>query len=325
MPTDTLSHGDEFRSDEQDIEAFTKSFGDGDNADDAGSTEDEENEGAAEGDSDGTEGEGSEDDDTPEEGEEGDEEDPEVVVKQGDKEHKVKLSALKRLYGQEAALTQKSQKVAEDAKVHAASIERTTQAYKVLLTRAEEAYQPYSQFGAAEWALLAQEMNPEQYNALRAEEKAARANVDFLKTEMQGHMQKVAEDAHLSRQQIAQATNQALANPETGIKGWSSDLYKEMGQFAISQGIHADEFNAVLSAPALKVIWKAMQYDKAQAAARSAASKVVKVRQQATNVLKPGASKTANKGQLGKNAALANLRKNRGDEDAAIAAFQAAF
>jgi hypothetical protein len=67
-----------------------------------------------------------------------------VKVKVGEEEHEVSVKDLKRLWGQESALTQKSQQVAEARKAVETEQQRYITGTAAMLDRAKARYEPYS-------------------------------------------------------------------------------------------------------------------------------------------------------------------------------------
>lgn len=245
----------------------------------------------------------------------------EVEIKVGDKVEKAKLKDLKRLFGQEASLTQKSQAASEQLKHAEAQTVRATTATKALLDRAQAAYAPYAALDMASWAQLATQMSPENYNQLRQDAAAAETNVKFLGGELDGLIRSQQEAIAVANKGAATAAIAELSNPETGIKGWGQPLYKELVDFATAQGL--PEFQGVTSAKAVRLMHMAMQYAKTQDAAARAAVKVRKAVDKSARVLKTGAAPTSSaNATLTK--AMQTLR-NTGDPDDAANAFLASF
>lgn len=243
--------------------------------------------------------------------------DPEFDIKVGDKVEKAKLSALKRLYGQEAALTQKSQKVAADAK---ASLDRLTlvnTALNKLLERAQERYKPYADL---DFLVLSQSManDPETFAQLRQDAKAAGDEVRFLQQELQSVVTEQQNVAQKAYQEAATACVKALENPTTGIKGFGKELYSEMLEFCEAQGFK--NARAIVDPTAIKLIHMAMLYGKQQTAATSAAQKIAKAPAKPSKMLTPGTGSgngAATKGTP--KAAMDQLRRSGSVDDAADA------
>jgi hypothetical protein len=143
-----------------------------------------EDEDDAEGKDEGDDGEGDEDD------KEGDET-PTVEIKD---DHKFKvtvdgedreftLGSLKRLAGQEASLTRKSQEVATARKQVDATAATHVGALKVLLDRAKAQYEPFAKIDF-DAELKNPNVSREEYVAVRNAAQAAHENVKFLESEL---------------------------------------------------------------------------------------------------------------------------------------------
>ena len=126
----------------------------------------------------------SQDTDEEEAGEESEEinlSDDTVVELQVDGETKqASLKDLKRLYGQEASLTRKSQETAAQRKEANEALERADASLQAMLTRAQERYQPYEE---VDMLVASRQMNPDDFAALRAEAKAAESDLKFFQEE----------------------------------------------------------------------------------------------------------------------------------------------
>lgn len=260
-----------------------------------------------------------------EEGEpEGSEDDPdnqEVEIKVGEETKKATLRDLKRLYGQEAALTQKSQKASEQLRAAEEQIARASASAKGMLERAQTRYAPYKEWGVPEWSHLASTLSADDFNALRAEANAAKADVDFLTQEVEGYMKEQQQTQVKAYQEAAQACVKELSDPEKGIKDFGPALYEEMVGFATQHGVPAAEVRQIVSAPALRILHMAMMYAKSQQAVKSVEQKVQKAVEKPTRVLKPGGAKPP---KDNKQAAMQQLRRS-GEVDDAVDAFMASF
>lgn len=184
-------------------------------------------------------------------------------VKVDGKEVDVKVADLKRLFGQEAALTRKSQEVAEKRK----QIEDEGAAYvarsSALLKRAEERFEPYAKI---DWLVAAKELSTEELSAVRAEAEKAYMDVKFLKEEQEGFLQHVQQQRQSALMEEAKSTIKELQDPEKGIPNFDEKLYDEMRTFAVSSGIPAEMMNSLVSAPAYRIIHMAMMFQKGQKA-----------------------------------------------------------
>jgi hypothetical protein len=252
------------------------------------------------GDEDGEEDDGEEDEADPDadadddDDEDGDSEDDaadaegaagaEVEVVVDGETHKVSVDSLKRMYGQEAALTRKSQEVADLRKSAQAAEQNYVAKMGGMVERAQEAWKPYADI---DWMVAPQNMSTEDFQALRADAKQAYENLQFLTSESETHMSERNQELqaeHKTRfDEAAKAAHEVLADPVTGIPGWNADVYNGIRSFAQSEGMAVEMINTIIDPVALKVLWKASQFDKSKKVAttkttKAAAKKVMKTK-----------------------------------------------
>jgi hypothetical protein len=274
---------------------------------------------------------GDEDDADDEDGEDREEEEPKArtyveddnvftKVKVGDEEEEVAIKDLKRLYGQEKALTQKSQAVADLRKkldTQGATYLAQTNA---LLERAKERLKPYQQL---DFLALSRDQNisNEELTALRQEAQKAAEDVVFLTTEANNFMAAVQQQRHSTIVETAKASIAELSDPKTGIKGFNEKMYDDIRSFAGKLGAPAEVVNNLVDAWAIRLIHKAMQFEKGAQAARS---KTKVVNKGPKRVVKTTSSPSSNPGvqQTKAKQAMKTLRKT-GTVDAAANAFLA--
>lgn len=212
-----------------------------------------------------------------------------VKVKEGDEEHEVKVSDLKRLWGQEKALTRKSQEVAAIRQQHEQGVQQNVAAYNVLLTKASERAQSYRDLP---WTQLMKDPDfpADQLAELQKQATAALEEESFLKNEIGGFMEKVRTDQLNERRKAAGECLKALNDPKGAhhIKGWNDALYNDIRSFATEQGINAEMVNNITDPGAIKVLHMAMQFARG-------AKKVVtkKVNKTPTKIVKNSASAPA--------------------------------
>lgn len=235
-----------------------------------------------------------------------------VRIKVGDDEHLVSVKDMKRLYGQEAALTKKSQEIATQRKEYE---ERTTKAVRAIETmtqRAQAAFEPYSKI---DWAQAARQLDPTAYSQLRADAEEAHNNLKYLNEELEGQM-KGAQDYvqnELKRQAALAAKHLSDITSPHYIEGWGKETYAKMRDFAISSGLPQETFDTVVDPAALKIINDAMlfraQKTKANEVITKAKAKVVSDKQ-----MKPKQSQPS---EVRDKAAMARLQESGSVEDAA--------
>lgn len=219
-----------------------------------------------------SEDEADEEDDNDPKADDGDEDEPatkyaeddfKTKVKVGDTEHEVSVKDLKRLYGQEQALTQKSQEVAALRKQHEDIQLRNVAASEVLMKRAQERYAPYAK---VDWNLLATQVPEDQYLALREEAVKAYQDLTFYSESLDGHIKQAQEYRTQTRMNEAKAAVAEALKPETGIPGFNEQVFNDMVGYMGKMGVNENQFLDIMSPVALKVIHKAMAYDKIQKA-----------------------------------------------------------
>jgi hypothetical protein len=252
------------------------------------------------------------------EGEEGetDPDDAEVEIKVGEETKKATIKELKRLYGQEAALTQKSQALAAARTAADQKFSQADTALTAMVERAKTAYEPYANL---DFMVLAQRMDTETFQALRQDAAQAESNLKFFEAELTGLQQTQAQHTAQAHREAATACIAELNDPEKGIKGWGEPLYNELMAFGAK---HIGPTVRQMTNPAaIKTLHMAMQWAKSQDALKTAAAKVQAAPNKPTVVLKPGASKT----QGGRQATAMQALRRSGSTDDATDAFLASF
>lgn len=233
--------------------------------------------------------------------------DDEVKVRVGDEEHVVKVKDLKRLFGQEAALTKKSQALAAERKAAIETAQVNAHALERLFTKSAEKLQKYQ---GIDWALAAKELDQESYTALREEAQSAFNEHQFFIQEVQGFQGRQQEIIQQTLRAQAKVANEILAD---AIPEWGDRLYGEVRSYAIDLGMDADVVNNLTDPAAIQIIHKAMLYDRAH---KTVAEKVTKAKAKTPKkVLKSGSRMAPTK----QKAAMQRF-KSTGSDDDAIAA-----
>jgi hypothetical protein len=306
---------DDANSADADDEQPTDDETEGDNEDDESPSEDAE----------GDDEEGEDDDKTKDEKKYADSDDIYVKVKVGDEEHEVPVKDLKRLFGQEAALTRKSQEVATKTKEVEAAQAKNIAALDVLVKRAQEAANPYRNIN---WAALMKDPNvsAEEANALQQAARVAFENETFLTSQLDAFMGEVQKQQQAVHAKAAQDCLKALTTEDspTYIKGWDQNLYNDLRAFAVEMGMHKDAVNNLTEAPAFKLLHMAMQFHRGSkkvvtTKVNKAPKKIVKSSTAQGNVNRSVTSK-----QIDRKQKVAQLKKT-GSMDDAVAAFETMF
>jgi hypothetical protein len=244
------------------------------------------------------------------------EDDAVVKVKVDNEDREVKVADLKRLYGQEAALTRKGQEVAATRKQLEDQGARHVAAAEAMLDRAREKVKPFEN---VDWVQAVVKLAPEEYQALRQSAQDAWADVQFYQQGLDGYMNQVNQTRQQELINEAKQSIKELSDPETGIKGFNKDVYNEMRSFAVSRGVPQAMVDQIVSAPALRIIHMAMLYEKGQ---KAATPKVVKT---PTKIMKAASTPEGRKVvKKGDKTAFERLKKT-GHSDDAEAAFLEMF
>lgn len=229
-------------------------------------------------------------------------------------EQEFKVSDLKRLAGQEVSLRRKGEEIASQRKQIETDTAKTVAATEALIQRAMERYKPYENI---DWAEAAATMETEDYRALKQVATAAYADLQFLHSELDGHMKARNEANNAKYVEIAKETIKELSDPNTGIAGFSKEYHRELSVYAASLGI-PDSFEVLAYPAPWRVLDKALRWDKQQSA-KASTSKVVKT---ATKVIKSRTNvETTRKASSSSNStrAMEQLKASGSVEDAANA------
>lgn len=194
-----------------------------------------------------------------------------VKIKVGDEEREVAVKDLKRLFGQEASLTQKSTEVANARKAAEADAEKYATSLKVLLQRATEKAEPYRNI---DWLAVSKDtsISQEAASALRAEAQRALDDEAFLGQNLNAFMNEVNEKKAVSRVEEAKACIKALTTAPTDsapnaayIKDWNPKTYEDVRAFGVEMGIPQDAVNTLTDPVAIKIMHMAMLFKKGAA------------------------------------------------------------
>ena len=271
---------------------------------------DEESEEETEADDDG-ETEGEEDEGTEEEPESKSktlDDDAKVRVKVDDEELEVSVKDLKRLYGQEAALTKKSQQVAAKRKEVEQEGMKAAAILDKLYNKAAERWKPYSEI---DMLVASKQLDAEQFTALRAEAQAAWEEFNFVSQEANAFIQ---EAQSKQQAQMKEQAAEAVKVLKERIPTWSNQTYDNIREYAINKGMNADIVNNLVDPFAIEIINKARLYDESKKIA------VKKKVAQPKKVIKTTAPSKDIAGD-GKKQALMSRFKQTGDLDDAADLF----
>jgi hypothetical protein len=179
-----------------------------------------------------------------------------VKVKVDGEDRTVSVKDLKRLYGQEASLTRKSQEVSAKRKETEELGAKYVAGLTGLLQKAQAKANPYKQI---DFLSAAQQLKPEELNALRTEALQAFEEEKYLAEELNTFMTNLQSQRQA---QLVEKGREAVKELKRDIPGWNEKVYNDVRHFAISSGLEADIVDNLVDAAAIKIIHKAMLFDK---------------------------------------------------------------
>ena len=195
-----------------------------------------------------------------------------VELKVNGETKQVSVKDLKRLAGQEASLTRKSQDLADQRKIAEEDFVRTTASYNKLLDRAKERLKPYSDMDM----MIAQtQMDNETFAQLRQDAKQAEEDVKFLEEESNA----LLNDMQAKRQSAVQAAaKDCIRVLEDTMPDWGNEMYNDIRTYAVKNGLPQNEVDQYTDPNVIMLINKARLYDESKATAQSkkAKAKVIK-------------------------------------------------
>lgn len=235
-----------------------------------------------------------------------------VKIKVGDEELSASIKDLKRLYGQEASLTKKSQEVALKRKEVEETGVKHLMGLQKLYERSMERYKPYADI---DMLVASKSLNNEEFAALRQEATRAYEDVQFLQSELDGFVQSLEGQRQQMIREQAKVAIQTLKDPDNGIPNWSQETYDSIRDYAVQNGMNRDVVNNIVDPVIIKTLWKAMAYDNGKQVATVKKAKAPK------KVLKSKASsETQRFAKTDGQKAMSKLRSS-GSRDAAANAF----
>jgi hypothetical protein len=228
-----------------------------------------------------------------------------VKVKEGDKVHEVSIKDLKRLYGQEAALTKKSQQVADDRKAVEANGQKLAAQLQRVYDKVSARWEPYSKI---DMLVASKQLDAESFTALRQEAQAAYDDFRFITQEVDTFVA----DASAARQKAIQdAGAKAVETLKTAIPGWNTALYDSIREFAVERGMDKKVVDELVDPVAIQMLHDAMQFRKAKTIATK---KIVKQPKKVLKTTKAAQAKDVKSNKA--DAAMRKLKSSGSVEDA---------
>ena len=229
----------------------------------------------------------------------------------------VSVKDLKRLYGQEASLTKKSQDLANQRKQSDESLAQTQLSYQKLLERAEARFKPYSDI---DMLVASRQMDPDTFAQLRQDAKQAEEDLTFLKEESNTLVSQ-------QQQQFAEQSKEAAANCvkvlQEQLPDWGNELYSDIRNYAVKSGLPQEQVDQYTDPQVIMLINKARLYDQSKQSAKSkkAKAKLTKSKSGKTKVLSSRKAPLSKEGaaERKRQAAIKNLHGHSDLDDIAAA------
>lgn len=202
------------------------------------------------------------DDEDTESDEEDDEESPVTIdddalidIQVDGKTVQASVKDLKRLYGQEASLTRKSQETARQRKEADEALGKTHAVMQRMLEKAQERWKPYSE---VDMLVASKSMDTEDFAQLRKEAQEAHDNLKFLSEEADAFYSSIQEQQKAANQEAAK---QAITTLKERIPDWSNTLYDDIRGYAVAQGLPEEQVNQYVDPVVIEILNKARLYD----------------------------------------------------------------
>lgn len=245
-------------------------------------------------------------------------EDAIVKIKVDGQEVTATVKDLKRLYGQEASLTRKSQEVAEAKRRTDETMVRHASGLENLLYRAREQAAPYANIN---FLALTKDPNvsPEELSALSDAANRAFDNVRYLEQELDGVIRSTYETRQQQMLMMAQEAVKTLSDPKHGIPGWNEQMYNDIRKFAVETGMNEQVVNELVDPVAFKVLHMAMQYQKG----KSAVTKTKKIDKSPRRIIKGTPDEVVKRSKSDPKREVFKRLKSSGSVDDAADAFLA--
>ena len=177
---------------------------------------------------------------------------------------------LKRLYGQEASLTRKSQEVASQRKAADEQLQKADASLQAMLHRAQERFKPYQE---VDMLVASKNMSAEDFTALRTEAKQAEDDLKFLTEEADKFYGYIQEQQKTAKAEEAKECIKVL---QKEIPDWSNSLYNDIRQYAISQGLPEEAVNQYADPNVIMLLNKARMFDQTKKVATVKKAKAAK-------------------------------------------------
>lgn len=182
-------------------------------------------------------------------------EDAQVEIQVNGETVQASVKDLKRLYGQEASLTRKSQEVATQRKNAEEAISKSNVVLQKMLEKAQERFKPYQE---VDMLVASKTMSTEDFAQLRKEYKAVEDDYKFLTEEADAFYKDLQQQ---QQAQLQSAAKECVKVLQEEVPNWSNQLYNDIRGYAISIGLPENEVNQYVDPKVIQLINKARLYD----------------------------------------------------------------
>lgn len=227
--------------------------------------------------------------------------------------HTSTIGQLKRLAGQEASLTRKSQELAKQRKDAEDVSNRSHVVLQRLLADAKDRAKPYEE---VDMLVASRTMDTEDFAQLRKEAQEAQSHLKFIEEEADTFYRDFQQ-----KQQAAMkdAAGEAVKVLQQEIPDWSNSLYNDIRSYAVAQGLPPEQVDTIVDPVVIQLLNKSRLYDQGKRVAtvkkKTAAKKKVLRSKKA-----PADAQT--RAAVKRDKALDALRNSRDNEDIADAILQ---
>lgn len=180
------------------------------------------------------------------------------------------VAELKRLAGQEAALTRKSQEVAAQRKQWESQALTNLAVLQKMQAKAMERFQPYANI---DLFAASREMDPADFEQLRMDVAKAQADVQFFEQEIGSFSEQVQQ---AQTEALKAQAAEAMPVIKERIPEWNQELYRDIRSFAVDTGMDPEVVNNLVDPAAIEIIHKARLYDQLKSKSKAKVKKVVK-------------------------------------------------
>jgi len=236
-----------------------------------------------------TEEDTEEEDDSSEEEVLGLSDDTEVEIVVDGESKQASIKSLKRLYGQEASLTRKSQELATQRKQADDAIGKSNVVLQNMLGKAQERFKPYQD---VDMLVASKTMSNEDFALLRKEAQTAQQDLQFLQQEADQFYGELQKQQQAAMQESAKECVKVL---QEEMPNWNNKLYDDIRSYAISTGLPEERVNQIVDPNVIMTLNKARLYDEGKKVAtvkRKKATKTMKSKKAPASTKSVKAQKT---------------------------------